>query len=563
MTDDEPDVDPVDAELIAYLDGELEPADARELEDRLDADPKLRSRAEVLKRSFDMLDFLPKPEPSPTFATRTMDKLPVSGSKPAISSSSATTMTPAPLSSLALPTPRAGFPWTWAAGVLLAAGLALGVGYAGTAALRNYVFPPAEPKEPGTDSLSVTEVRAIANLPLYAAVDDFTFLVKLDSPEFFGDELSPPEWLVPTQPPEADKPTDTELQILFRAFRELTAERQEAIRTLDQRIHALEPPKRDRMLRLLENYASWLQRLQDSDRKRILAATDSTDRLEAVRKVLVKQWVAALPAARRTLLKEVPVEEEVKLLAKWRAEEEKARTEWAVARVQWESLRTGKQPWPFTDERMKKDVLDYIRATYKPDDPKRARLTAFGADGGDAGRLKEAMDRADKGEWALLGKAVYDFSKKYEMLPEPAKGSPVTELADLPIGIGKLLEKRPKFSKAIEQATGKWPDFALAIHAEVGFKAFASLKGDRLGPCSADEFKDDFRRGFGELRKKLSDSEIAGLKSHDGNWPAYPREIIRLAKAHDVSLPGVMPPGPPSLWEKTYNPPRQPIRPGG
>lgn len=562
MTDDEADADPVDAELIAYLDGELEPAAARELEDRLDADPKLRARAAGLKRSYDLLDFLPKPEPSSTFATRTMDKLPVSGPKPAVSSSSATTMTPAPSSSLALTPARSGTPWAWAAGVLFAAGLALGAGYLGTAALRTYVFPPAEAKEPSTDSLSVTEVRAIANLPLYAAVDDLDFLLQLATPEYFGDELASPEWLLPSQPLDAEKPTDEELQSLFRTFRELPAERQDAIRTLDSRIHSLEPPKRDRLLRLLETYAAWLQRLPEPDRKEILAAPNGAKRIEIVREVQLKRWIAALPAAQRSKLKELPAEDKAQLLSKLRADDERSRTMWAEARLQWESLRTGKQPWPFTDERAKKDVLDHIRAVFKPDDPKRSRLSTFGPDGGDAGRLKEAMDRAEKGEWSLLGKAVHDFSRKYEMLPEPGKGEPVLQVADLPLIVGKMLENKPKV-RGLEQASGKWPEFALLVHNELGPRLLAKQERFRpLGPCHPDDYRVEVRAFLGDLRKRASAVEWDGLKALENLWPNHPREMVRLARVHDLSVPGVLPPGPPSQWEKTYGTSR-PMKPGG
>src|SRR5262249_20930595 len=52
--------DPEEAELIAYLDGELDPADARRVEDRLDEDPTFRAKADALKKSYDLLDYLPR-----------------------------------------------------------------------------------------------------------------------------------------------------------------------------------------------------------------------------------------------------------------------------------------------------------------------------------------------------------------------------------------------------------------------------------------------------------------------------------------------------------------------
>jgi hypothetical protein len=565
--DDAAEPDPVDAELIAYLDGELEPAAARKLEDRLDADPRLRRRADALKRSYDLLDFLPKPEPSPTFATRTMDKLPVSGARPA-PPLAATTMTPAPaasgFSSLALTPPPRSLPiWITAAAILLAASAALGAGYLGAAAIRKYVFPPTPTAEPTTDSLSVADIRMLENLPLYAAVDDYDFLQQLASPEFFGDELASPDG---SPAAESEKPSGKQLEDLFRQFRELPVERQEKIRSLDQQIHAQEPAKRDRSFRLLETYAAWLARLPEADRKEVFAAPSPSKRLEAIREVHRKQWIAALPVAYRTKLKDLPAEEKATLLAKWRAEEEKSRAEWSIARAQWDALRTGRQPWPFTDERLRKDVLSYVHAVYHPDDPKRNRLSAQGPDGGDAAKLKEALDRAEKGEFVLLGKAVHDFSKKYEMLPEPGKGNPIIDLADLNQwpGLHKFIEVRPKPRKIVEQAAGKWPEFALVVHAEVGnFKGVESkFNPNVLGPCRPEEYKGEVKAFLNELRRKASESEWGGLKAIEGTWPNHPREMIRLAKIHDLSVPGVMPPGPPSLWEKTYSP-LKPMRSGG
>src|SRR5262245_51964587 len=71
-----PPVDPFEAELVAYLDGELDPASAHKVEVRLAADPAARARAAALKKTFDLLDYLPKSDPSPNFTTKTLDKLP-------------------------------------------------------------------------------------------------------------------------------------------------------------------------------------------------------------------------------------------------------------------------------------------------------------------------------------------------------------------------------------------------------------------------------------------------------------------------------------------------------
>ena len=61
---------------MAASDGELDPPAAQKVEARLAADPAFRTRADALKKTFALLDYLPRPEPSPTFTTRTLDRLP-------------------------------------------------------------------------------------------------------------------------------------------------------------------------------------------------------------------------------------------------------------------------------------------------------------------------------------------------------------------------------------------------------------------------------------------------------------------------------------------------------
>ena len=64
-----------DTELIAYLDGELDAASSVRVEARLARDPAARAAAEAYKKSYDLLDYLPKPEPRPDFTARTITRL--------------------------------------------------------------------------------------------------------------------------------------------------------------------------------------------------------------------------------------------------------------------------------------------------------------------------------------------------------------------------------------------------------------------------------------------------------------------------------------------------------
>src|SRR5690242_21472649 len=63
------------ADLVAYLDGELTGEAARALEAKLSLNPAIRAEADALRRTWDLLDFLPKSQPSPSFTHRTMERL--------------------------------------------------------------------------------------------------------------------------------------------------------------------------------------------------------------------------------------------------------------------------------------------------------------------------------------------------------------------------------------------------------------------------------------------------------------------------------------------------------
>src|SRR5436305_7942755 len=65
------------ADLVAYLDGDpsLDRETARKIETRISLDPTLRAEADTLKRTWDLLDYLPRAAPSPNFTHDTLDKI--------------------------------------------------------------------------------------------------------------------------------------------------------------------------------------------------------------------------------------------------------------------------------------------------------------------------------------------------------------------------------------------------------------------------------------------------------------------------------------------------------
>jgi anti-sigma factor RsiW len=153
------------SELVAYLDGELNEDAAHAVEAKINSDPALRAEADLLKRTWDLLDLLPRHEPSPSFTHRTLEQ--VSASQPKVSA--------AVLITRKTPWRRLAICAGWAAAVALAAV----IGFA--------VTTRAIPREP-TDEELVRDLGVIEHKKAYEQVGDIEFLKQLDTPDLFGDD---------------------------------------------------------------------------------------------------------------------------------------------------------------------------------------------------------------------------------------------------------------------------------------------------------------------------------------------------------------------------------------
>jgi anti-sigma factor RsiW len=147
--------------LVAYLDGELPEAEARQIATRLAGSISGRREAEAFQRTWDLLDHLPRPQPSAEFASRTL---------------TLATAEAAPEDRLA----RLVGPAVRRAAQGTALGLAaLAVGLIAYAAVR-WAWP--DPTARLARDLTIAE-----NLDAYLEVGTMEFLQQLDdSPEFAG-----------------------------------------------------------------------------------------------------------------------------------------------------------------------------------------------------------------------------------------------------------------------------------------------------------------------------------------------------------------------------------------
>jgi anti-sigma factor RsiW len=178
-------------ELVAYLDGELDERTAHDLEQKLQADAVLRREADGLKRTWELLDFLPQPEPTPTFTSRTLDKLTVL--RPTTTSSQAApvlTSTPLPVAESptrtalrAGPAPSARTKWVV---VAVAAMVLFAVGYLAPSSFSRRGPKPLRPGQ--AEEMMAKDLRLLDNLSLYQYGDDLAFLFSLDHPDLFGED---------------------------------------------------------------------------------------------------------------------------------------------------------------------------------------------------------------------------------------------------------------------------------------------------------------------------------------------------------------------------------------
>jgi anti-sigma factor RsiW len=153
-------------ELVAYIDGELDAAGQQRVETRLSLEPKVRAEVDALKKTWEMLDYLPRAEPTAEFTTRTLDA-----------------------ASALQPARGGGHVPAWARSAacvtaVVAAGI-LGFLIPGTNPPR-----PAGPVELESDPLYTQNPRVIANLPLYLSAGTLDYINALDAPDLFGEEAT-------------------------------------------------------------------------------------------------------------------------------------------------------------------------------------------------------------------------------------------------------------------------------------------------------------------------------------------------------------------------------------
>jgi hypothetical protein len=151
------------ANLIAYLDGELNEAESRALAAKLTQSVSARREKEALERTWELLEFLPRPQPPADFATRTATQAEGLG---ALDDK---------LVDVAGRTARLG------GRLLVSAGIAAGTLLASYVAMR-WVWPDRTAR-------LVQDLPLAEHLDEYRELGNFEFLKQLDESAAFNEDL--------------------------------------------------------------------------------------------------------------------------------------------------------------------------------------------------------------------------------------------------------------------------------------------------------------------------------------------------------------------------------------
>ena len=518
--------DLTDDELIAFLDGELDGPEAEAMEERIANDPTIRLRAEEYKKTYGMLDFLPNREPSSTFTTQTMTRI-----------QWPTTTIEQPI---AKTTSRRSALWVFALFGMLS--LALGVGV--HAGWRTIVMTPTS-SDPSLDDL-----RIIEQLPISMGVDNLDFLLSLEAAGLFQSESFPvnAEAAVRPLPPRSR-------DSLIELFHSYSMQRRAQLRQLDNDLRNLASERRGELLQLMQQYAVWLDRLPDSQRADILEASNPTERIETIRRIWEQRWREQLPKPMRDRLNLVANDEErIRLVEAFKEQEQRERDQWQLARRQWKSIGEGtRKPWPFNDPALAKEVEQYVVEVLEvplDDNPDKLRNRRLSWEETQELRLR-AKAANEQGEWFLYGLAIYRAAEQHPMLPKPRNGTPIVDQTQLPKEFLKTERSRQMILQTSRRVKGEWPAFALSLVE--GMRNANITDVPALGPARPSEMSREIETFLKQtLRPQLTVQESRIIKAAEGVWPDYPKQLIDSCTRHDVSMPGVMLPGPPSDWQRFY-----------
>jgi hypothetical protein len=314
-------------------------------------------------------------------------------------------------------------------------------------------------------------------------------------------------------------------------FLALPSERQDRMRTLDKAIRDEDSATSVRLLRVMERYADWLQRLPEADRQRIETATNSAERLRIIKYLREREWMERLPRATREELEKLPDDRLRTRIAELKKEQRAFRDSWQTAARHWEEINR-QRPQTAQLQQLDSEIRTFVTAQLLPL-----------LDRGEKKRLLEA-----RGQYPLFWETLIELSDKHLVrLPGPATGP--TRYSELPASVQEQLpELKTRTPPVLRGVRQKWPDYCIGVSTYA--RNHKVVLKPQLGPCRPSDFSPEIREFIEKtLLAVLDPDEKARLKTAEGFWPAYPKLLADVAFRHQLRVPGTALPGPSYAWD--------------
>lgn len=340
-----------------------------------------------------------------------------------------------------------------------------------------------------------------------------------------------------------------------RYFLTLPSDRRERVVKLDDELHKLSQPRRERLEKVLSRYALWLEQLPAEDRAKVQSAADAKARLEIIRGLRAEQWLKQQPKVVQRDLVKLSAEQRLGRVRQLRDEERSRRFDWTIVRRFWNDISTEK-PLPSRLEEFTGREFDDL-ATYVKD------YLHMMLSSEEKARLREA-----EGKWPLYPRTLVELADAHP-LALPGPHGP-THFMELPAEVRKRLSKSNKkdlkelaSAMFLRSKEGRWPDFARHVTQHASGRRGKQGKGSifpfELWPYDKRGLSPRVKQFLEkELRPVLTDEETVRLQKVElaHRWPDFPETIQRLAGKHNLVVPWQSLPGPEEYWDRFRMKPR-------
>jgi hypothetical protein len=258
-SDDTSPIDPIDEQLVAYLDGELDDVEREDLENQLVADDSLRLRLNELQSGWEMLDSLPPSNVTEDFARTTVEMVAATESR-------------------LMQTQSSGRPWNrlgWFAFVAAMATIFGGVGYSIPITLEKQrslseleLLPLAEHLDAYLVDIDLKLIEQLANDPTWQE----SMRLAIDAG---GITIAPPLDLAQRDPwtridtiQKADRPIRVNMSTNWARLQSLPDEKLERVQHRAAQVRETASPSLT--MATLEQYSRWWQQLSPRSKDAIL-----------------------------------------------------------------------------------------------------------------------------------------------------------------------------------------------------------------------------------------------------------------------------------------------------